>query len=44
MIYVGIIQGKGMDLRGEIDTEIFGYDTLDEINRKIQNYASQLNI
>ena len=44
MIFVGIIQGKGMDLRGESDTQIFGYDTLDEINRKIQNYASQLNI
>ena len=44
MIYVGIIQGKGMDLRGQIDTDIFGYDTLDEINSKIETYASRLNI
>ena len=44
MIHVGIIQGKGLDLRGKIDTNMFGYDTLDEINRKIQNYASHLNI
>ena len=44
MIYVGIIQGKGLDLRGKIDTEIFGYDTLDDINQKIQDYASHSNI
>ena len=44
MIYVCIIQGKGMDLRGKSSTEIFGYDTLDEINSKIVDFASGLGM
>ncbi len=44
MIHVCIIQGKGMDLRGKVDTDIFGYDTLDEINSKIGDFAAGLDM
>ena len=37
-----VIQGAGMDLRGKTDVEIFGPETLPEINARIEADASVL--
>ena len=37
-----VIQGAGMDLRGKTDVEIFGPETLPEINARIEADASAL--
>jgi 3-dehydroquinate dehydratase-2 len=39
-----VVQGAGMNMRGKTQTEIFGTMTLDEYNRHIGNYASELGI
>lgn len=44
MIKVLVIQGAGMDMRGIENIDIFGPDTLDQINAQIENHADQLNL
>ena len=39
-----VIQGAGMNMRGKTQTEIFGPQTLDEINEQIRAYAESLGI
>ncbi len=39
-----VIQGAGMNMRGKTQTEIFGTQTLDEINEQIRAYAESLGI
>ncbi len=44
MTKVLIIQGAGMDMRGKARVEIFGPETLDEINAIIRNHAKALTL
>ena len=37
---VVVVQGAGMDQRGKVQVEIFGPETLDEINARIANDAA----
>ena len=39
-----IIHGLGMNMRGKIQTDIFGTMTLPEYNEHIQKYASELGL
>lgn len=39
-----VIQGAGMDRRGLADVEIFGPDTLDEINTRVEADAAALGV
>ncbi len=39
-----IIHGAGMNMRGKVQTDIFGPMTLQEYNEHIQKYASELGI
>lgn len=39
-----VIQGAGMELRGRTDVEIFGPETLDEINARIEADALALGV
>ena len=39
-----VIQGAGMDLRGTSQIEIFGPETLDEINAQILHHAEALGL
>ena len=39
-----VIHGAGMNMRGKAQVEIFGPDTLDQINDKIRAYAGELGI
>ena len=39
-----VIQGAGMDLRGKADVEIFGPETLPEINARIEADAAALDV
>ena len=39
-----VIQGAGMNMRGKVQTEIFGTMTLDEYNQHIVGYAKDLDI
>jgi 3-dehydroquinate dehydratase II len=39
-----VIQGAGMNMRGKVQTEIFGTMTLDEYNQHIQRYAQELDV
>jgi 3-dehydroquinate dehydratase-2 len=39
-----VVQGAGMNMRGMTQTEIFGTMTLDDYNRHIRDYASELEI
>ena len=39
-----VIQGRGMELRGTVDVEIFGPMTLPEYNDNIRQYASELGV
>ena len=41
---VVVIQGAGMDLRGKVQIEIFGPQTLEQINEQIQQAAASLNL
>ena len=44
MTKVLVIQGAGMNMRGKFQVEIFGSDTLDEINEQILAYAEGLGL
>ena len=44
MTKVLVIQGAGMNMRGKVQTEIFGTDTLDQINEQIRGYADSLGV
>ena len=39
-----IVQGAGMELRGKVDVEIFGPETLAEINARIETAATALDL
>ena len=39
-----IVQGAGMALRGRVDVEIFGPETLDQINAGIEAAATKLGV
>lgn len=39
-----MLHGKGMEMRGKTDTDIFGTMTLPEYDDKITEYASDLNV
>lgn len=39
-----VIQGAGMNLRGKVQVEIFGTDTLEQINEQIRGYAASLGV
>ncbi len=39
-----VVQGAGMELRGKVDVDIFGPQTLDEINARIEADARLLGI
>jgi len=39
-----VVQGAGMNMRGTVQTEIFGTMTLDEYNQNIRKYAEELGI
>ena len=39
-----VIQGAGMELRGRADVEIFGPETLDEINARVEADALALGV
>lgn len=39
-----VIQGAGMNMRGKVQTEIFGTMTLDEYNQNIRAYAQELGV
>ncbi len=39
-----VIQGAGMDQRGKVQVEIFGPETLDEINAQIEEHAARLGL
>lgn len=39
-----VIQGAGMNMRGKVQVEIFGPDTLEQINEQIRGYAASLDI
>jgi 3-dehydroquinate dehydratase-2 len=39
-----VIQGAGMNMRGKVQTEIFGTMTLDEYNQNIRRFAEELGV
>ena len=39
-----VVQGAGMNMRGKVQTEIFGTLTLDDYNRHIRTYAQELDV
>src|ERR1700759_824302 len=39
-----VVQGAGMKMRGKVQTEIFGPMTMQEYDRHIQQYATDLDI
>lgn len=39
-----VIQGAGMELRGTVDVDIFGPETFDEINARIEREAKTLGL
>ena len=44
MTKVLVIQGAGMNMRGKAQVEIFGPDTLEEINEQVNGYAEGLGL
>src|SRR6202167_717345 len=44
MVKILIIHGAGMNMRGKVQTEIFGKMTLPEYDEKIRGYASELGV
>ena len=44
MTKVLVIQGAGMNMRGKVQLETFGPNTLDQINEQIRGYAEGLGI
>ncbi len=41
---VAVVQGAGMDVRGKVQVEIFGPDTLDAINARITRAAAAVEL
>ena len=39
-----VIQGAGMNMRGKVQVEIFGPNTLEQINEQIKAYAEGLGM
>lgn len=39
-----VVQGAGMELRGKVQVEVFGPDTLEEINARIEADAIELGL
>ena len=44
MTRVLVIQGAGMNMRGKAQVDIFGPNTLDQINEQIKGYAEGLGV
>ena len=44
MTHILVIQGAGMDRRGKEHVDIFGPETLEEINTSIASHAAALNV
>ena len=44
MTKVLVLHGQGMELRGEVDIEIFGTMTLPEYDEHIRDYASEVGV
>ena len=44
MAKVLVIHGAGMNMRGKVQTEIFGPMTLPEYDERIRGYAAELNL
>ena len=44
MTKVLVIQGAGMNMRGKVQVEIFGPNTLEQINEQVRGYAEGLGI
>ena len=44
MTKVLVIQGAGMNMRGKAQVEIFGPDTLEQINEQVNGYAEGLGL
>ncbi len=44
MTKVLVIHGAGMNMRGKVQTEVFGTMTLPEYDEKIREYASELGV
>jgi 3-dehydroquinate dehydratase-2 len=43
-VKVLVIQGAGMNMRGKAEIDVFGPQTLDELNDQIRGYARELGI
>lgn len=44
MVKILVIHGAGMNMRGKVQTEIFGTMTLPEYDRHIRQYAEELGV
>ena len=44
MTKVLVIQGAGMSMRGKVQVEVFGPNTLEQINEQIRGYAEGLGV
>ena len=44
MTKILVLHGKGMELRGKVDVEIFGTMTLPEYDEHIRRYAAELGV
>ena len=44
MAKILIVHGAGMNMRGKVQTEIFGKMTLPEYDEKIRGYAKELDL
>ena len=44
MTRVLVVHGAGMNMRGKAQLELFGPDTLEQINEKIRGYADTLGV
>jgi len=44
MTKILIVHGAGMNMRGKVQTEIFGTMTLPEYDARIRNYAAELGV
>lgn len=44
MVNILVVHGAGMNMRGKVQVELFGPQTLDDYNRQIKEYAAQLGV
>ena len=44
MVNILVIHGAGMNMRGKVQTEIFGPMTLPEYDERIRGYANELDV